>query len=415
MKRLQLINLFLVVSLGLSGQSLREIYQAGLKAYEEKNYQVFTEKMFTIDTMRPNYPPVVYNLAGGYALTGESEKSIEILNRYILMNATQDFTKDEDFSSLADNPDFKKIIEKQKELTQEIPVEIAYQFPILKSHSECIAYSKKQKAFFMGGVRDGKIWKIAEGEAPVVWAESPENSWAVMGIDISPDGKTLWVCTSAMEQYQDLVEEDKGKVSVLKYDLKKGKLLETFALPPNHVFGDMIFDEKGNAYFSDGTANKLYWVSEEKGELEVFKDMENDVFNLQGLTFNDDQSSIYISDYIDGVYKLDIDTKTIQKLTTPDDVLLKGIDGLYFRNNSLVGLHNGTTPNRVIKYNLDDAGTGIVSSEIVAQSGLLGEPTQGTLVDGKLLYIVNSPWPAYDQEGNFNPEKNDIVIGTVEF
>ncbi|MEP5612034.1 MAG: hypothetical protein ABJP45_07275 [Cyclobacteriaceae bacterium] len=411
MKKSILLTLSIVVFYSASAQSLRELYQAGTKAYEEKNYQVFKEKMYSIDTMRPNYPPVVYNLAGGYALTGEIEKSIKTLNQYILMNATQDFSKDTDFDALANNSDFKMIVEKQKELTKEVAVEVAYEFPILQSHSECITYSPKQKSFFLGGVRDGKIWKIRDGKEPAVWADSPANSWAVMGLEISKDGKTLWACTSGMTNYEGLAEEDKNKASVLKYDLKKGTLLETFAVPANHVFGDMITDSKGNAYISDGTANQLYWVSKQTGKLEVFADLDETLFNLQGLTFNADESAMYLSDYIDGIYKLDMASKKIQKLSVPDNVLLKGIDGLYFIDNKLIGLHNGTTPNRVMTYTLNTDGTAIVSKAVEAQAGVLGEPTQGTIIDGQLFFIANSPWAAYDREGNFSPGNGPAIIG----
>ncbi len=413
MKGLKLIPFAFLLFSTATGQSLRDIYQAGLKAYEDKNYQVFKEKMFTIDTMRPNYPPVVYNLAGGYALTGEVEKSIETLAKYILMDATQDFSSDEDFKSLSGNTAFKKIIESQKELAKEIPVEVAKEFPLLKSHSECIAYSKKQKSFFLGGVRDGQIWKVRDGEDPEVWAESPENSWSVMGLEISNDGKTLWLCTSAMDNFEDLDDADKGKVSVLKYDLKKGALLETFALPANHVFGDMITDSQGNFFISDGVENKVYWISQEKGVLEVFSDLNDNIFNLQGLTFNEDESALYLSDYIDGIYKLDMNSKAVEKLTVSKDVLLKGIDGLYFLDNSLIGLHNGTKPNRVVRYQLNKEGTAIQSKEIIAQSGILGEPTQGTIIDGEFYYIANSPWAAYDREGNFKPGDESTIIGKL--
>jgi len=413
MKKPLLLAISLSIFYSASTQSIRELYQAGTKAYEEKNYQVFKEKMYSIDTMRPNYPPVVYNLAGGYALTGETDKSIETLKQYILMNATQDFTADTDFASLLDNAEFKRIQAQQKELTKEIPIDIAYEFPILASHSECITYSPKQKSFFLGGVRDGKIWKIKEGEEPVIWAESPANSWAVMGLEISKDGKTLWACTSAMTNFEDLTEENKDKASVLKYDLKKGDLLETFAVPANHAFGDMITDSKGNAYISDGTANQIYWVNKKTGKLEIFADLDETIFNLQGLTFNADESAMYLSDYIDGIYKLDMASTEIQKLAVPEGVLLKGIDGLYFMNNRLIGLHNGTTPNRVMSYTLNADGTAIIGKKVEAQAGVLGEPTQGTIIDGQLFFIANSPWGAYDREGNFSPSDGSAIIGKI--
>lgn len=396
-------------------QSLREIYQEGIKAYEEKDYQLFNEKMFTIDTMRPNYPAVVYNLAGSYALIGDIDRSLETLNKYILMDATQDFSQDSDFASLLETEGFKEVSQKQKKLTEIIEVKETYKFPILASHPESITYSKRQKTFFIGGVRDGNIWKIKLGNEPELWIESPKNSWSVMGAEVSLDEKHLWVCTSSMNNFQDYNQNEEGYASVLKYDLRNGKLLETFSIPGGHNFGDLITDKSGNIYISDGTTNKLFWISEENRELEEFIDLSKTVFNLQGLTLDANHTTVYLSDYIDGIYKLDLATKEVTKLSVDgDDILIKGIDGLYFEDNSLIGLHNGSNPNRVVRYKLSENGDAIVSKEVIAQGGLLDEPTQGTWIDGTLYYIVNSPWGAYDRDGNFNPSGENIILGKIE-
>ncbi|MEQ6166487.1 hypothetical protein AAOE16_04780 [Ekhidna sp. MALMAid0563] len=398
-----------------SSQSLRELYQKGLKAYEEKNYEEFREKMATIDSMRPNYPAVVYNLAGGYALTGNAEMSIKVLNKYILMDAVQDFTKDQDFQSILDHTDFLKIQEKQKELSVTIEPAETRTYPAIESHPESITYYKKHKAYFVGGVRDGNIWKIKEDEVPQLWVESPKNSWSVMGLEVSSDNKVLWACTSSMSNYAEYNQSEEGYASVLKYDLKNGKLLETFALPGGHNFGDLIIDDKGNVFISDGIANKLYWISEDDQQLEEFADLSKQIFNLQGLTFDADQKNIYLSDYIDGIYKLNLESRKATKLRIEkDDILIKGIDGLYFDDDSLIGMHNGTNPNRVVRYFLSADGNSLTGKETLVQAGSLGEPTQGTWINGSLHFIMNSPWGAYDQDGNFNPEGESVIIGVIE-
>lgn len=407
--------LFTLTAFTCSAQSLREIYQEGLKAYEEKNYEGFNEKMFTIDTMRPNYPAVVYNLAGSYALIGKPDKSLETLRKYILMDATQDFSQDSDFASLLGLDGFKEIIRKQKELTETEEITEAHRFAILSAHPESITYSNRQKSFFMGGVRDGNIWKIKPGNDPELWAKSPKDSWAVMGAEVSSDDKVLWVCTSSMSNYQDYNQNEEGFASVLKYELKSGKLLGTFTLPGGHNFGDLISDNHGNVYISDGTANKLYWINQTKGELEVFVDLSKTVFNLQGLALDDAQKSIYVSDYIDGIYKVSLETKMVTRLSIEgEDILIKGIDGLYFEENSLIGFHNGNNPNRIVRYQLSEDGNALLSKKILAQGGKLGEPTQGTWVNGSLFYIVNSPWTSYDRDGNFTPDGDSIIIGVIE-
>lgn len=397
------------------GQSLREIYQEGVKAYEEKNYALFNEKMFTIDTMRPNYPAVVYNLAGSYALLGKSDLALKTLEKYILMDATQDFSEDADFDSILDLEGFKSIKNKQNKLKETIEVDQTYTLPLLASHPESMTYSEKQKSFFIGGVRDGSIWEVQESKEPKLWAESAKNSWSVMGLQVSADEKTLWACTSSMNNFKEYNQSEEGFASVLKYDLRNGKLLETYVLPGGHNFGDLITDKAGNIFLSDGIANKLYWISNKKGALEEFTDLSKDIFNLQGLTFDDSEEHLYLSDYIDGIYKLNLKNKTLEKLKIEaEDVLIKGIDGLYFNDNSLIGLHNGTNPNRVVKYMLSEDRSTIIAKEVLAQGGILGEPTQGVWLNESLHFIMNSPWGAYDRDGNFNPESESVVIGVIK-
>ncbi|SNT25625.1 hypothetical protein SAMN05421640_2985 [Ekhidna lutea] len=408
-------SLLILTTITSNAQSLREIYQAGVQAYEAQDYELFNRKMFTIDSMRPNYPAVVYNLAGSYALTGNAEKSLEVLNKYILMDATQDFAKDSDFESILSLDEFSMIQERQKELTTPLSFEKTFSFPILKSHPESITYSTKQKCYFFGGVRDGKIWQAREGKTPEIFANSPKNSWSVMGLEIAPDQKTLWVCTASMSNYENYDQNEEGYASVLKYNLKSGELLETYTLPGGHIFGDLIVDQNGNVFISDGTANTLYWISQETGELEAFVDLSEQVFNLQGLTFDEDQQNIFLSDYIDGIYKLNLESKIATKLAIKgENILIKGVDGLYFDNNTLIGLHNGTNPNRVVRYVLSEDGNTLMDKETLAQAGDLGEPTQGVWIDGKLHIIVNSPWAAYDQDGNFEPEGESVIIGVIE-
>ncbi len=408
-------SLLIISTLIGSAQGLRELYQEGLQAYEQKNYELFNKRMYTIDSMRPNFPAVVYNLASSYALIGEPEKSLEVLNKYILMDATQDFSEDKDFIALSDLPSFQEIQTKQKQLTTIIEPSQTSEFSILTSHPESISYSDKQKAFFIGGARDGKIWKIVDGKSPQVWAESPKKSWSVMGLAVSNDQKVLWACTSSMDVYENYDQNEEGFASVLKYELKNGELLETYALPGGHNFGDLITDNQGNVYISDGTSNKLYWISEEKGELEVFADVSDRIFNLQGLTFDESQNAIYLSDYIDGIYQVDINTRKYNKLAIEaEDVLIKGIDGLYYYDGSLIGLHNGTKPNRVVRYYLSADGLKITGKEIIGQGGKLGEPTQGVWKKDKFHFIMNSPWGAYDKDGNFSPEGDKIAIGIIE-
>lgn len=399
--------------LNLFSQSLGELFQQGTEAYQRKDFQSFKRYLMKFDSLRPNYPPVVYNLATAHALLDEKPLALERLHQFILMNATHPFEEDADFASLKTEDAFNDLIQKRKSLNTEIPVDIWKKAAILDSHPEAITYTRKLNGFLIGGVRDGKIWLLKEGQAPVVWAESPTDSWAVMGLDVSPDEKLLWVCTSAIKNFEGLEEDQEGNVSILKYDLKRKILLETFKLSGHHTFGDLITDEKGNVYISDGKANHVYYLTP-KNEIRLLADLSKELYNLQGICLNKSGTHLFLSDYIGGIYRLNIDSKELQKLTTSDEVLLKGIDGLYYQEGSLIGVHNGTKPNRVIRYFLDDSDTYLTNKEVISQGGLLGEPTQGAFVNRRFYYLANSPWGAYDKNGQFNPKEKQLIIGIGE-
>ncbi|MBV6645787.1 MAG: hypothetical protein KI790_10080, partial [Cyclobacteriaceae bacterium] len=169
--RLFLILFGVSIFISAPAQSLREIYSQGTKAYEAKNFTAFQKAMFRFDSLRPNYPVVVYNLAAAYALTGESDEAIATLKRYILMNNATKFWEDEDFSTLRDSDSFQKLQEWAILLSKPIDLTtVAMSVDLQKQHPEGITYSRKSDAFFVGMVRSGRISKTSS-EMVQFWQE----------------------------------------------------------------------------------------------------------------------------------------------------------------------------------------------------------------------------------------------------
>ncbi len=74
-------------------------------------------------------------------------------------------------------------------------------------------------------------------------------------------------------------------------------------------------------------------IKNNSNELELFYE-NNDFGSLQGLDFSNDGKELFFADYSSGIYKLNISTKKLTYITEPKDCTTKGIDGLYFYNNS---------------------------------------------------------------------------------
>lgn len=111
MKRLTLILISLLLGNCVFAQkTINDYYTEGVAAYEAKNFKQYLESMETIDEMRPNYPIVVYRLAGAYALNGKRAKSIEKLNQLLLMDATYEFASNPDFESIKSTKPFAELL-----------------------------------------------------------------------------------------------------------------------------------------------------------------------------------------------------------------------------------------------------------------------------------------------------------------
>lgn len=101
-----------------------------------------------------------------------------------------------------------------------------------------------------------------------------------------------------------------------------------------------------------------------------------------------------------GLFVVDLRTLAVDEIANPSDAHLGGVDGLYLHKGHLVGIQNGTLPQRIVRIRLDRAGKSAQSLEVLQQT-LPGwnEPTHGVIDGENLVYIATSNWPAYDDAG----------------
>ncbi len=93
-------------------------------------------------------------------------------------------------------------------------------------------------------------------------------------------------------------------------------------------------------------------------------------------------------------------TRKVRWLSTQGKFALNGIDGLYFDHGTLITVHNGTTPERVVVFTLDTSLKSITSEHIIERSTrTLGDPTHGVVVNHYFYYIANSGWDVIDEHG----------------
>lgn len=402
----------LLIPTGLWAQqdSLMVYYKTGIAAYEEAAYDEFFQAFNRANQIRPGNPTLIYNLASASALTGRTDHAFARLKEFLLMNAAHDFSEDKDFKSLWDDPRFLELVEMQIDLSDTISTSNeAFSLDSSGFHPESITYYSKGNNFFFGDIRSRRIMNADPEGKLREWLPKQDHMYAVMGIVINEADNELWAITAALPEminYSDSLHA--GKSSLFVFDIQSRELKAKW-LFENKIMGGITMGPKGNVFISDLKNNQIWQIASIDEGPKLYKDLSGHFFNIQGMTFNENGSHLYLSDYITGLYFLDQDL-ALHTLRPPKNVSYKGIDGLYYYKGKLFATQNGTMPMRFYQFQLNSSGTKIESAKLVDQSGILNEPTTGTFTKDQFLFIANSPWGAYDKSRNFKPEGPVVIL-----
>lgn len=411
MLRLLFCGLLLIpISLRAQQDSLLIYYKTGIAAYENAEYQGFYEAFKRANEIRPGNPTLIYNLACASALTGKPDHAFARLKEFLLMNATHEISTDKDFKSLWDDPRFLELLELQIDLTDTIRTsQQAFTLNAPGFHPESITYYGKDNNFFFGDIRSRRIMNADLEGTLSEWIPTQEHMYAVMGIVIDASDDELWAVTAALPEMVGYIDSlHSGKSSLFVFDIAT-KAVKAQWLFDQKVLGGITQGPKGHVLISDLKRNQIWEISGLDKDPTLYKDLSGHFFNLQGMTFNKEGSKLYLSDYITGLYYLDVELE-LHPMRPPKNVSYKGIDGLYFHEGKLFATQNGTRPMRFYRFHLNRTGTAIKSAELIDQAGILNEPTTGTFTRDQFLFIANSPWGAYDKSRNFKPEDPVIIL-----
>ncbi|MBI1766879.1 MAG: hypothetical protein HYR67_00725 [Bacteroidetes bacterium] len=405
----------LLLTISALGQELQKFYNEAMSAYRAKDYGRFYENIKEAYKLRPTHQGILYQLGIAAALTNHNKEAIESLKKAVLINADFKLQGLADFNSINDTKEFKSLIALQKEWqTPVVHSEVAFTIKDRSLHTEGIEYDAEHKTFYLGSIHKRKIIKVASDGTMTDFCPSAFNGMtSIFGIKVDSKKNVLWACSSPMHEMENY--DSASRSAVFKFELSSGKLMHKFEMPliaKANVFGDLILNKNGEVFVSDSQNNSISIVNEKTGQIEPFYSSP-DFVNTQGLAFSLDEKYLFIADYVNGIYRLNLKTKELIEITTQADVSLKGIDGIYFYNNSLIAIQNGVTPLRCTKYLLNKDLSQITKFEIIDRKHPnFNEPTLGVIDEKTFYYIANSQWGGYDDNHRIKPDDQlkDIVV-----
>jgi len=386
----------------------RAWYRLGVAAYQRKDYLGFLENMKKALELEPDSPLLIYNMAAASALVGNKEDALSHLSRLASMRVFMDAAGDSDFDSMKETPEFKAIVERLRALKTRVGASTtAFTLPEKDLITEGVALDPVSGDFFVSSVHQRRIVRVSRKGKPKDFIASKQDGlWAVLGMKVDAERRTLWACSSSVPQMIEGTPEEPARGTLFRFDMDTGALKGKYALgggAEGHDCNDLTVGSRGDVFVSDNRAGEIATLPAGSQELAVLIPA-GTLRSPQGLAFTPDEKTLYVAEYGRGLSRIDLAAKTATPLSHPADLPLQGIDGLLWWKGGLIAIQNGITPHRVVRLDLSAAGDAVTGSRILEMSNpSFDEPTLGVVAGKTLYYVANSQWSRFDKNGAIFP------------
>jgi sugar lactone lactonase YvrE len=263
---------------------------------------------------------------------------------------------------------------------------------------EDITYDTRSQSFLITSVSQKKIIRLTPDGAMVDFAISPDN-WPMMAIKADPAHGLLWATEAAIDSFSSVARSAWGRSAVLCFDLQTGALRRRIEDSFHCALGDMTLTKNGQPIISDNDSGGIYRVVDNH-----LQRLDKGGFvSPQTPALHPDGRHLLVPDYVRGIGVLDIVTRRITWLKSAGSkpVETRGVDGLYWDKGYLYLTQNGTSPQRIVRLQLDPELRHIVAQQVIQRSTpSLGDFTHGVFVGHDFYYIVNAGWDRLDEHGD---------------
>jgi len=228
---------------------------------------------------------------------------------------------------------------------------------------------------------------------------------SILGVRVDAARGFIWATTAGLPQMEGYEPRDSAIAALLRIRISDGVIDKRWDLAPSpqgHTLGDLAIGANGDVYVTDSREPVLYIL---KRGADTLQRIVHPLFhNLQGMAPAADGRTLYVADWSHGLLRVDLATRQVTRLADAPHSSSLGCDGIVLDGNTIIAVQNGSSPQRVMRFTLNAAGTAIARADVLDRNTLLApEPTIGTMSNGAFVYVANSQWDEYTDAGTPKP------------
>jgi sugar lactone lactonase YvrE len=408
-------------SYGIDKTHYQELFQKLGALARQKDWAAARDVLTEIGRELPAPTPrYMLSVATVEARLGHKDEALKWMEKYVTTGLSFDPSQDDDLKALMAAGTGTKIATLMRELSRPLAnAEFVCELPQADTMPEDITYLKSAGSFYVTSIQHRTLYRVslpkAGGrECTMEELQQPPEAkrWPTLAVAADPKRNVLWVTASAMPGFSGFPKEDEGKALLMKIDARSGKVLRRFdpGATGLAVLGDMCVTGEGTVYVTDSIGGGVYRLhgGQQTAKLEKIAD---GLFSPQTPVPARDGRRLFVADYTMGIAVIDLPaagaapnpSAKLNYLPHPENVAVVGLDGLYRNGDSLIGIQNGTQPERIVRFVMNPAETEITGGQVIHQIAQL-DPTHAVEVDGWFYATSNVGWSKVDDNtGQLKP------------
>jgi len=385
---------------------------AAAAARRSGNWSAYGAEIPLLDSILNGHPNVRVVRARIGAHLGDTASAYASLRDFASMGLRRRIEADTDLVALRGTPTWNALLTRIAANGAAIgSFAPAFTMPDSDFIAEDITWDPSGKRWLVSGIRRSVVLAIDRKGQQKIFIQGKDKGWGFLALTVDSAHNTLWATAEAIPLALGFDSTLAGKAAVFRYDLTTGALQQRYDLPVSerHGAGDIAVAENGDLFISDAADGALR-VIRKGGVLQTLVP-KGELMSPQGPAIAPNGKYIYLADYARGIARIDRATGAVEWPRHARDMALNGIDGLSFSDaHTMIGVQNGTNPNRLVRISLDDSGLVITRVESIAQNeASIVEPTHGVFVGRDYYFIANGGYGSFGDDGKLRAGERAIA------